>query len=311
VTGAAGFLGLATTSALARQTGTEHVVALDVRPCEFEGPTMPAVSARRDIRAPLGGLLREFDVEAVIHLAYMLQAGRNAAAARAVNVDGTARLLEACTEAGVRQIIYLSSTTVYGAHAAYTRPFVETDPVRPVRGFSYSEQKVEAERLVEAYAASHPEARVCILRGCVIMAPGADNFISRALGRRTLPAPAGADPEMQFLHVDDYLSALRAAVRTGARGTYNIAGQGAVRWREVAAMTGARLVPVPSALLAAAVDSTWRLRLQSESGANGLNFIRFPWLASTEKIRAELGWSPAHTSREAVESWARERRKTR
>ena len=37
-------------------------------------------------------------------------------------------------------------------------------------------------------------------------------------------------------------------------------------------------------------------------GAAGqLDFIRYPWIASNEKLKAELGWTPRYTSRETFE----------
>ena len=67
--------------------------------------------------------------------------------------------------------------------------------------------------------------RACILRGCVTMAAGAENFITQAFARRVLPVPAGADPEMQFLHLDDYTAIVETALTRRANGIFNIAGQ--------------------------------------------------------------------------------------
>ena len=67
-------------------------------------------------------------------------------AAHRVNVGGTSNLLDASAEAGVRRIVYLSSTSVYGAHADNPPMLTESSPARPVRGFQYSEDKAEAER---------------------------------------------------------------------------------------------------------------------------------------------------------------------
>jgi UDP-glucose 4-epimerase len=254
-------------------------------------------------------VLQGYEIEAVVHLAYMLKTGRDRHLARQVNVGATESLLRACHTAGVRQFVYLSSTTVYGAHPSYSRPYTETDAVNPVKGFAYSEQKAEAEMLVLRFGEEHPQAAVSVLRGCVIMAAGADNFIARALGKRVLPAPAGADPDMQFLHLDDYLSAVEVVLASGAKGIYNVAGDGVVRWREMVSLSGARLLPTPAALLSAAVGLSWAVRLQDDAPPCGLNFIRYPWLASTEKALTELGWKPRHTSREALQSWVDGRRR--
>lgn len=308
VTGSAGFLGKATVACLASLPATELVAGIDLRPTVGPGPTTPVVSVVRDVRAPLGDVLEGYGAEAVVHLAYLLRTDRDQQRARSVNVNATESLLKACAAAGVKQVVYLSSTTVYGARAGSSRPFREDDPANPVRGFQYSEHKVEAERLLMRYADEHSDTAVSILRGCVIMAPGAGNFIARALGMKVLPAPAGANPDMQFLHLDDYLSAVAAALAQHARGIYNIAGEGTVPWRQVATIAGARLVPVPAPILSGVIALTWGLRVQSSSPACGLNLIRYPWLASTEKAKTELGWKPARSSLEALQTWAGGRR---
>ena len=304
ITGAAGLLGTAEIARLTAAATVERIVAIDLLPTPLPpGLEGNVVSVIRDIREPVDDILSEHRIEAVVHLAYLLRPSRDPLAARRINVDATESLLNGCAATGVRQIIYPSSTTVYGAHPGFVRPFTEDDLTNPVRGFQYSEDKVAAERLLTTYADEHPEAAVSILRGCVIMAPGADNFIARALGKPVLPAPARANPEMQFLHADDYSAAVEAALAAQAKGIYNMAGIGTVRWRDMVAAAGGRLMPIPAPLLTAIIDLSWKLRLQNDSPACGLNFIRYPWLASTHKIERDLGWKARHTSMEALLSW--------
>ncbi len=304
MTGSSGLLGLATIRYLAALPTTEVVVAIDVLPPDPALQLANVVYLSRDIRAPLGDMFALHGTDAVVHLAYLLRTSRDGSAAHSVNVGGTEALLRSCEGSGVRQIVYLSSTTVYGAHGSYTRPYIETDPVNPVKGFQYSEQKLEAERLLAEYASSRPQTAVSVLRGCVIMAAGAENFITQALGKGILPVPMGANPQMQFLHVDDYLSAVGLTLAQGASGVYNLAGEGTVPWRDMVATAGARLVPVPGPLLRGVVDLSWRLRLQGQSPACGLNFITYPWLVSTSKFEKELGWRPHVGSRAALQEWA-------
>lgn len=304
ITGAAGFLGSATLERLTAMPGTELVVGIDILPTPGPpGETGRFVSVVRDVTGPLEDILRDYEVDAVVHLAFVLRPPRDERVARLINVDATATLLDACAAAGVGRFVYLSSTTVYGAHASYTRPYVETDSPAPVAGFTYSEHKVEAEALIERFTEAHPEVAASVLRGCVIMAPGADNFIADSLSMRLLPAAAGSDPEMQFLHIDDYASAVEAVLVKRAVGVFNIAGSGTVRWRDMVRMAGGRVVPVPAGLLRKVIDVTWGLRLQNRSPSSGLAFITYPWLASTAKIESELGWKARHSSRDALEAW--------
>ena len=309
ITGSAGFLGEAAVDLVTALPSTEVVAAIDLRMTQGPpGETRPFISVVRDIREPLDSLFEALEIDCVIHLAFQLRTGRNEAEARSVNVDATGSLLDTCARTGVNQFVYLSSTTVYGAHdgAGYHK---EDETPKPVKGFQYSQHKLKAEQLIQGFSHDHPEMAAAILRACVVMAPGADNFIAQSLGMRVLPTPMRANPPMQFLHLDDYSSALSAVIGQRARGVYNIAGRGEVPWRDVAALTGARVIPVPASILKGLVAATWATGLQNASTPAGLELIRHPWLASTAKAEAELGWSPQRTSAEALRSWAAARRK--
>lgn len=305
ITGSAGYLGEATLDHLTAINDSTFAVCVDTKQTDGpEGDTRRFVSVTRDITQPLDDLLNDYEIDTVVHLAFLLQSQRNPEEAHRINVDATGQLLEACAKAGVKQILYLSSATVYGAHPENDRPFSEEDPVNPVSGFTYSEHKVEAERLLLEYSKSNPDCSVSILRGSVVMGPDAHNFITESLGLKVLPVPAGTDPEMQFLHIDDYCTAVETAVTNSAQGIFNIAGSGTVSWREMVGIAGGMAIPAPASVLKGITDLTWRLGLQQRSSSAGLAFIQYPWLVSTGKIESELGWKAERTSREAVSSWA-------
>ena len=308
VTGSAGFLGKATVAALCDRPEVELVAGIDIAPTEIcPRRTRRFISITQDIRTSLLDVLRDLEIEAVVHLAFLLRPDRDESLAAEINVNATGRLLEDCEAASVSHFIYLSSTTVYGAGPERNRPAVEDDPVNPVRGFQYSEHKAAAERLVLNRSQRGAKVRACILRGCVTMAADTENFITQVFGRRVLPIPAGADPEMQFMHLDDYTAIVETALTKRASGIFNIAGNGTMRWRDLVRSAGATGVPLPAPVIRGLTDLTWRLRLQNYSNASGLNFIQYPWLASTEKARSELGWQPAHSSKDAVADWANSR----
>ncbi len=309
ITGSAGFLGEATLDRLTASDDSAFVVGADTAQTKGpEGDTRRFVSVTRDITQPLDDLLADYSIDIVVHLAFVLQSQRNPEESHRINVDATRQLLDACSKSDVKQFIYLSSATVYGAHPGNDRPFLEDDKVNPVSGFTYSEHKVEAESLVLDFAEANPQCNVSILRGCVVMGPDARNFITESLGLKFLPVPAGANPDMQFMHVDDYCSAVESVLSQNAQGIFNIAGGGTVSWREMVSIAGGKAIPAPAFVIKGLTDLTWKTGLQKRSSSAGLAFIRYPWLVSTEKITTELGWEPERSSREAVESWANSRR---
>ena len=302
VTGAAGSVGAMLVERLAASDDVDSVVAFDNRPLTIEHPKVARFHL--DIRQPYADILREYGVDALVHLAFLLRPGRNREFVRRVNVGGTAQTLRACKEAGVRQILYFSSTTVYGPHPGDPLPYTEQSPVQPVRGFQYAEDKAATELMLEAFTADNPDTCLTVLRGCVIMGPRSDNFIAQAFRKPVLVSVAGADPDMQFMHEDDVQEALELCLLERVPGIYNITGRDTVPYSEVARIAGRRSIAVPAPLLEFVTQASWALQLQSESQASGLMMVRYPWLASNEKFTAETGFRPRFTSREALESSA-------
>ena len=256
---------------------------------------------RHDIAEPLGDMFRRRRIDAVVHLAYVLNPGRRVGLARRVNVGGTANVIRACEDAGVSRVVYLSSASVYGARADNPDWLTEDDPPRPLRRFAYSEQKLEAERLLTEFAA-RTGTKVSIIRACPVMGPNADNFIANAFRKPVLPVLGDADPPMQFIHEDDLVETLIRCLRSKPSGIYNAAGDGAIRWGEMAALAGRRTLRLPASAWRALAAAGWALGIQNDSPAVGLDFIRYRWMVSADKLKRELGVEMRYTSREAWEA---------
>ena len=283
---------------LAASAAVEAIVAFDARPIALEHPKLAVF--RQDIRHPVADTLREHGIRAVAHLAYRLRTGHDAESARSVNVDGTAQVLRGCRAAGVRQLLYLSSTTVYGPHPGDPHPYTEESPVRPVRGVHYAEQKAAAERMIEAFAADNPDTSVTVLRCCPVVGPRSDNFATRALRRLMLVRVRGADPQMQFIHEDDLQDALEVCLRQPVPGVFNVAGEGTLAFSEMVRLAGSRSVALPAWLLRVLTQVSWALRLQDYGPASGLAMVRWPWVATGAKLIRQTRFRPRYTSREAL-----------
>ena len=202
----------------------------------------------------------------------------------------------------MRNLLYVSSTTVYGAHPNGAQPYTEESPVRPVPGFQYAEDKAATELIIEAFAADNPDTCVTVLRGCVVMGPRSDNFIAQAFRKPLLVSILGANPQMQFIHEDDVQEALELCLMERVPGVYNLTGEGTVAYSDIARTAGLRSVALPAPVLSALTQASWALRLQGDSPASGLAMVRWPWVASNEKLTRETGFRPRHTSREALEA---------
>lgn len=299
VTGASGYIGMRLVRRLLESRDVERVTGVDVRPARIQHDRY--VHVRQDIAAPLGETFA--GVEAVVHLAFVLRQLRNRDEGRRTNIGGAESVLRACASAGVRRIVLMSSATVYGPRPDNPPALTEDAPLHPPAGFAYAEDKAACEALFQAFAAERPETCVSILRSSIVMGPNAANFITSALDKPSLIGVCGADPEMQFVHEDDLAEVLRRFTIEPLPGIYNVAGSGSVRWGEVASLAGKRLLRLPAPLAYGLTEFAWRARLQNDAPPVGLDFIRWPWTVSTEKLATETGYAYRHTSREALAAY--------
>ncbi len=303
VTGASGYIAGRIISQIQESDRVERILATDVKPLiTSRSPKVKFV--RWDVTAPCPDLFVRHEIDAVVHLAYVLNPARREAHARRVNVTGTDSVLEACEKADVRHVLYLSSASVYGAHPDNPQFLTEEDPIRPVRNFKYSEHKAAAESRLRSFAERNSSAVATVLRVCPVMGPNADNFIANAFRKPLLPAIRGADPPMQFIHEDDLVHTLIRCLDCRPDGIYNVAAEGTIRWSRMADSIGSRSVRLPAALWYTLTAAAWRLGLQNDSPARGLDFIRYRWTVSSAKIRSTLGLRFRHTSGAAWESYA-------
>jgi nucleoside-diphosphate-sugar epimerase len=221
VTGASGFCGAAV-ARLAAARGHD-VLCLGRRP----GPVGRHVPW--DATAAPPDLTR---ADAVVHLAAAVgDPGRaHEAAFRAVNVDGTARLLAA---AAGRPVVWVSSASVYRP-GPYPGPVSEEHPADGQRGV-YGRTKAAGERLALAGGAVALRPRAVYGDGDRHLLPRLGRVVRG--GRAWLPGPDGP---MSLTAVENLAEACLAAL-TWPAGAYNIADARPYRRDEVVA----RVLGVP------------------------------------------------------------------
>ena len=304
ITGASGYIAGRLIRELQESDSVSAILATDIRPPPVEYSSKVKF-ARWDVSENRPDIFARHRIDTVIHLAYVLNPARQEARARKINVAGTGNMLEASEQAGVRHIIYLSSASVYGAHADNPELLKETDPARPLEGFQYSGDKVAAESLLCEFASRNPDVAVTVLRVCPVVGPNADNFIANAFKKPLLPGIGSADPPMQFLREDDLVRTLMRCMERRPRGIYNVGGDGSLRWSEMVAMMNRPFLRLPAPVWYILTSAAWRLRLQNDSPASGLDFIRYRWTVDTDKIKSAIGIEFRHSSRAAWESYSR------
>lgn len=307
VTGADGYVGRLLLDALAREPGAlRAIVAGDVR--------LPAPSARRaglvyeqiDVRdAALHARLTRHAIDVVVHLAAVVNPGprSNRALEHAVDVLGTANVLDACLRAGVRKLIVTSSGAAYGYHADNPQPLDERDALRGNPEFAYSDHKRQVEELLEIARREHPELGQLVLRPGTILGAGTRNQITALFEGRCVFGVRGATSPFVFAWDQDVVACLLRGVREPAAcGVFNVAGDGTLTLREIAALLRKPYVELPVGLLRGALRVLRALRLTGY-GPEQIDFLRYrPVLANTRLVR-EFGYTPRKTSRGAFEAW--------
>jgi len=302
ITGGAGFLGSHVARALVARPDVDLVVAGDVRPPA--DPVDAVVYEPCDVTGPEGltALLRRHGIQVVVHLAAIVSPGRDHALEYRVDVDGTRHVLEACLETGVRRIVVSSSGAAYGYHADNPEWLRESDPVRGNDEFPYARHKRIVEQMLAAHRMAHPELEQVVFRIGTILGPAVRNQITRLWDGRRILAVRGSDSPFVFVWVDDVAAAMARAATDGPTGVYNVAGDGRMTVPEIAERLGKRLLTVPPGLLARALRIGRALRL-TPHGPEQIGFLRYRPVLANDALKAEFGYTPTLTSRDAFEAY--------
>jgi nucleoside-diphosphate-sugar epimerase len=241
-------------------------------------------------------LFRDVRPVAVLHLAFVMDAVRTGVLDPdrmwKINVAGTARVLEAATEANrdwpmIEKFVFLSSVSAYGPNLSGA---TEATPLA-AHTYRYGVHKMEADRVVQQRAPALRGCSAYILRPHIFAGPDVDNYFmeafrgipggasSRAMRMREqgtrLPCmlPAGQQylqNKIQFVHIDDVARLIAFVLAKnepeGRRLTIlNVAGRGeALTYEQCVGIAKAKLVRVPSEqLFKLALQLLWKLRIST------------------------------------------------
>ncbi|ATB48870.1 dTDP-glucose 4,6-dehydratase [Corallococcus macrosporus] len=294
VTGGCGFIGSNLVKYLRRERPAWTVVNLDKLTyagnlenlAELEGDPRH-VFIRGDIgnRELVEHLMSVHAIDAVMHLAAESHVDRSILGPEVfvtTNVLGTQQLLEASRARGVKRFLMVSTDEVYGSLGP-TGAFTESSPLQP--SSPYSASKTSADLVALAY---HHTFKLDVVVTRCSNNYGRYQFpekliplmVVNALHDKPLPVYGDGGNVRDWLHVEDHCQALLLALEKGRAGeVYNIGGGAERRNLDIVkAILG--LVGKPDSLIQYVKDRPGHDRR---------------YAIDPSKVRAELGWTPAHT----------------
>jgi nucleoside-diphosphate-sugar epimerase len=306
VTGATGNVGTSLLAALEHEFGVEEIVAIARRQPRQTFPRTTFVAADI-VTADLTELMR--GAAAVVHLAWLIQPGRDEGVTHAVNVTGSERVFRAAAQAGVGAVIYASSVGAY-SHGPKDRLVDEAWPTEGTPSSFYARHKAITERQLDRLERERPEMRIVRMRPGLIFKREAATEVRRLFAGPLFPGmllrpgliPFLPDvPRLRFqaVHSLDVGDAYRRALISDVRGAFNLAADPLISPRELAEIFRARLVKLPAGLLRAAAAATFALRLQPTEPGWVDMALSVP-LMSSNRARTELGWEPRFSATEAL-----------
>ncbi len=324
VIGATGNAGTAVLRALHETTEVTEIIGVARRlpdataepyaDCRWESVDIAAASTTHDVVAELTEL---FDgVDAVIHLAWLIQPNDQRDLLRRVNVQGTERVTEAVAAAGVPHLVVASSVGAYSTDDARATddnpPRRDEDwPTTGIESSHYSVDKADQERVLDRFVAEHPDIVVTRLRPGLIFQGDAASAIQRyflgswvpvqALSAGRLPAlPLPKGLQLQALHADDVGRAYAAAVVKKAPGAFNVCADDILGPQELADIIDhGRFFELPPAVVRGAVVAAHKSgAINADAGWIDMG-MQVPMMDNS-RAKEVLGWEPRHSAADAL-----------
>lgn len=303
ITGGAGFLGFHTARGIAKRGGKS--ILYDIAPADLSTYPPGTEYIQGDVRdsAKLAESLKGVDV--IIHAAAALPLAA-AQEIRSVTVDGTRIVLEEALHAGVKRVVYISSTAVYGIPKRH--PIYENDPMVGVG--PYGESKIAAEGLcvsARARGLCVPIIRPKTFIGVERL--GVFQILFEWVRRgKKIPIIGNGTNHYQLLEVEDLVEAiLRAATAPidTANDTFNVGAEAFQTVNEdVGALCayagfGARPVGIPAWLVKPMLQILEALHLSPlykwvYGTADKDSFV------SVDKIKNILGWRATRSNAQTL-----------
>ena len=234
--------------------------------------------------------------------------GMTAQTAHDINVLGTLQLLTACERIETLEtIVVRGSAGIYGSEPAAPQFFTEEmSRLYPLRT-RFQRDVSDIENYFAGYARRRPEVTRTMLRYQPAIGPSLNTQVTRYLAAPVVPTYLGFDPRLQFVHEEDGLDALVAAIKRPVRGAVNVASAGTVGLTKLLRMARKPSLPLPAPLFPSGVEAGRRLGLPSLS-PDFRRLLRYGRAVDLSRLVDEVGCRPAFTTQQAVADYVERRR---
>jgi nucleoside-diphosphate-sugar epimerase len=312
ITGGNGLLGRYLVDALIDRGDTVRVLAMPAEDTSWLEDRGVGVY-RGDICRPETLIPSMQGVEAVFHLAAMMGLWRPMKDYWAVNVTGTENVCRTALREGVRRLVHISSSIVYGL--ALGRPADESFPLAPFQD-PYPVTKAEADKLVQRLITQENLPAV-IIRPDQFFGPGDRlhfGHIADRLRTGKCIVVGSGDNALPLVYITDVIRALLLALDSdrAVGQAYNITTDRPVTQRQfvdsIAREIGARppraRIPYPvlygAGYIAERVAMVSGSRFRPPTTRFGVAFLGKDSRCAIDKARRELGYDPQVDLHEGV-----------
>jgi len=262
---------------------------------------------RADIRNPLiVKVLQTTEVDTVVHLNIIATPTRvgGRSAMKEINVIGTMQLYAACQKApALKKVVMKSTTAVYGASPRDPALFTEEMTAKATPRTGYAKDAVEVEQYARDFGRRRKDVELTIFRFANFMGSELETTLTRYFSLPMVPSPIGFDPRLQFVHEDDAVEVLYRATRESHPGIYNVAGDGVLLLSQAIRLCGKLPLKVPLPLATPVAAAIRRLGLV-DFPSDQVQFLVYGRVADNTRLKERFGYTPAFTTRAALEEFA-------
>ncbi len=216
-----------------------------------------------------------------------------------LNVMGFMDLLAAAAAGETRRVVLMSDTKVYGGSSGNPNFLEEYAELANKSAHPYVSDRVEIEKFADRFSRQNQTPRLTVLRFANVLGPRADTAMRRYLTPPVVPTAFGFDPMFQLTHEDDVLAALVHAVKNDVPGVFNVAGSGVMPLSQILRI-GDR-TPLPVGIPAIRLGNfLFQKTSFPDSVPIAPEFLKFPHVGETVRMREELKFVPARSTRETA-----------